>query len=186
MEVNDALDETVAIMDGLVAGLTPEHREMKTPCKQFTVHDLINHVVNTSKLVGAVVSGQPENIPAEGTDHLTEGPVNGWNDGRAALIAAATAENLELVRETPFGEVPGALPMSVAVSDVLVHAWDLAQATDQPISASDGLAAFAQGTWEQVIQPEARNGDAFDVEQPCPDDASPLDKVAAFTGRSVS
>jgi hypothetical protein len=82
MELNGALNETVGIMDGLVAGLTSEHREMKTPCKQFTVHDLMNHVVNTSKFVSAVVAGTPENMPAEGTDHLTEGPVNGWNDGK--------------------------------------------------------------------------------------------------------
>lgn len=186
MEINDALNETVAIMDGLVAGLTPEHREMKTPCKQWTVHDLINHTVNTAKFVGAVVSGTPDAMPAEGADHLPEGPVNGWNDGKAAMLAAATPENLAEVRETPFGEVPGAVPMSVGVSDVLVHAWDLAQATGLPISASDELAGFARDTWGMVIQPEARNGDAFDVEQPCPDGASALDAVAAFTGRSVS
>lgn len=186
MEVQDALSETVSIMDGLVAGLTPEHREMTTPCRKFTVHDLMNHTVNTCKLVGTIVSGQPEHVPAEGTDHLAQGPVKGWNDGKTALQSAATAENLELVRETPFGEVPGSVPMSVAVSDVLVHAWDLARATGQPVAASDDLAGFAQGTWEMVIQPEARNGDAFAEVQPCPDDASALDRVAAFTGRSVS
>ena len=91
MELNGALNETVGIMDGLIAGLTSEHREMKTPCKQFTVHDLMNHVVNTSKFVSAVVAGTPENMPAEGTDHLTEGPVNGWNDGKAA---GETSEDL--------------------------------------------------------------------------------------------
>ena len=185
MEVTDALTEATGLVDGLVAGLTPAHREMKTPCKEWTVHDLVNHMVNTSKTVAAMASADMSAMPTEGTDHLPEGPLNGWNDGRAAIVAAATGENLSALRETPFGEVPGAMVVSVGVADLLTHGWDLARATDQSIAPSDDLVAFGRQTWEMVIQPEARNGDAFDAEQPCADDASAIDKLAAFTGRTV-
>jgi len=72
-----------------VAGLTPEHRELATPCKRWTVYDLIDHMVNTSKAVSAMASGDMSLMPAEGTDHLAEGPLNGWNDGKASITAAA-------------------------------------------------------------------------------------------------
>lgn len=185
MEVTDALTETTGIVDGLVAGLTPDHREMQTPCKKWTVHELIDHMVNTSKAVSAMASGDMSLMPAEGTDHLAEGPVSGWNDGKAAISAAAGADLAE-IRQTPFGEVPGAMVLSVGVADLLTHGWDLARATGQDISASDELTAFAQNTWGMILPPEARDGDRFDVEQPCPEGASALDQLAAFTGRSVS
>ncbi len=185
MEVTDALTEATGLVSGLVAGLTPEHREMTTPCKQWTVHDLVNHMVNTSKAVAAMTTADMSTMPAEGVDHLPQGPLNGWNDGKDAITAAATGENLEALRQTPFGEVPGAMVLSVGVADLLTHGWDLARATDQSIAPSDDLVAFSRQTWEMVIQPDSRNGDAFDVEQPCTDDAPPIDKLAAFTGRSV-
>ena len=185
MEVTDALNEATGLVDGLVAGLTPEHREVETPCKQWTVHDLVNHMVNTTKVVAAMASADMSAMPAEGAEHLPEGPLNGWNDGKAAIIAAATGENLTALRETPFGEVPGAMVVSVGVADLLTHGWDLARATGQAISPSDELVAFGRQTWEMVIRPEARDGDAFGAEQPCAEDASAIDKLAAFTGRAV-
>ncbi len=185
MEVTDALAETTGIVDGLVAGLTPEHREMKTPCKKWTVHDLVNHMANTSKAVAAMASGDMSLMPGDGVDHLPEGPVNGWNDGKMAITGAAGGD-LDTVRQTPFGEVPGSMVLSVGVADLLTHGWDLAQATDQHIHASDELVATARSTWAMVVPPEARDGDRFDAEQPCPEGASALDQLAAFTGRSVS
>lgn len=101
------------------------------------------------------------------------------------MQAAATPENLEQPRQLPFGEMPGAVGLSVITADHLTHAWDLARATDQEINASDELCAWATDTWATVLTDDLRNGDAFDAIQPCADDAPAIDKLAAFTGRRV-
>ena len=185
MEVLDARAETDQIINALIAGLTPEHRDMKTPCKKWNVHDLVNHMVGGGHMISAALSQDPSAMPDMEADLLPEGPANGWAGAVAAMQAAATPENLESPRQLPFGEMPGAVGLSVITADHLSHAWDLARATDQAIDASDELAEWATQTWGMVLTDEMRNGDAFDVEQPCPDDAPAIDKLAAFTGRSV-
>lgn len=186
MDVMQARAETNQIMDGLIAGLTPEHREMSTPCKKWTVHDLINHMVGGGHMISSALTQDPSTMPDPEADLLPEGPANGWAGAVAAMAAAATPENLEGPRQLPFGEMPGAVGMSVITADHLTHAWDLARATGQEISASDELCEWATQTWGMVLSDDLRNGDAFDAIQPCADDASGIDKLAAFTGRTVS
>jgi uncharacterized protein (TIGR03086 family) len=186
MELIAARAETDHIIDGLVSGLTPEHREMKTPCKKWVVHDLVNHMVGGALMISSALSQDPSAMPEPEADHLPDGPAAGWAAAVAAMAAAATKENLEEQRQLPFGEVPGAVGFSVITADHLTHAWDLAKATNQPIQASEDLSQWAIDTWGMVLTDDARNGDNFDAVQPCDDDAPGIDKLAAFTGRVVA
>jgi len=186
MDVLQARAETDAIVGGLIAGLTPEHREMQTPCKKWTVHDLINHMVGGGLMMASALGQDPDAMPDTEADLLPDGPGAGWAGAVAALTAAATPENLENPRQFPFGELPGAVGFSVITADHVTHAWDLAKATGQDISASDELCGWAKETWSMVLTDDARDGDAFDVIQDCGDDAPAIDQLAAFTGRGVS
>jgi len=186
MDVIQARAETNAIVAGLIAGLTPEHREMETPCKKWNVHDLINHMVGGGLMMSSALSEDSSTMPDPEGDHLSEGPGAGWAAAVEAMTAAATPVNLESLRQLPFGEMPGAVGFSVITADHVTHAWDLAKATSQEISASDELCDWATETWSLVLSDDLRNGDAFDAVQPCADDAPRIDQLAAFTGRSVS
>lgn len=186
MDVIQARVETNEIMDGLLAGLTPEHREMSTPCKKWTVHELINHMVGGGHMISSALAQDPAAMPDPEADLLGDGPAAAWAAAVAAMDEAATKENLEAPRQLPFGEMPGAVGYSVITADHLTHAWDLARATGQSIDASDDLCDWANQTWSMVLSDDLRNGDAFDVVQPCADDAPAIDRLAAFTGRSVS
>ncbi|MEM7140356.1 MAG: TIGR03086 family metal-binding protein [Actinomycetota bacterium] len=184
MEFTDAFNETADIVTGLMNGLTPEHREMQTPCKKWTVHDLANHMVMGGTMMADVL--EANELGDFSADYIPDGPVAGWSGAVEAMQTAITPENLSSPRVSPFGEFPGAMFASVMVADQLIHAWDLAKASDQPIEPSDEVVEFARTAMAGVMQPEARNGDMFDLEQPVDDDASPMDKLAAFSGRSVS
>jgi len=129
MDVTEARAETTQIIDGLIAGLSPEHREMQTPCKKWTVHDLINHMVGGGHMISSALTQDATAMPEAEADLLSEGPAAGWAGASAAMQAAATAENLEGPRQLPFGEMPGAVGLSVITADHLTHAWDLARAT---------------------------------------------------------
>ena len=182
MDPVQAMQETHAVVAAMVAQLTPDHREMQTPCKKWVAHDLVGHMVGGAHMFSAVIAGEQPNM--EG-DPMADGPVAGWAAGSAALAAAATPENLGAMRQAPFGEMPGAVLLSVMSADHLVHAWDLSKATGIDHGISDELAEFAMGCWQQALPDAARDGDAFDQIQPCADDAPAMDKVAAFTGRAV-
>ena len=83
----------------------------------------------------------------------------------------------------PFGEMPGAVVVSLAIADHLTHAWDLAQATGQAFEPADELVATTDATWHQFVSPEFRASGAFADELEAGEAASALDRMIAFTGR---
>jgi len=47
------------------------------------------------------------------------------------VLATLKELDLEKIVETPFGEMPGGQFIMVPITDMVVHAWDLAKATGQ-------------------------------------------------------
>ena len=181
MDATGALQETTAMVSGLIAGLTPDHREMRTPCDQWNVHELVDHMCGGAHGIAGGLQGMAP--PEEPPDFLAEGPAAGWASAAAALEQAATPEILTALHDMPFGHVPGEAAMSVIVADIATHAWDLAQATDQSLDMSDDLAGFALMTWQGLVPAEGRTGDNFKEAVPVAGDAPAVDKLVAYTGR---
>ena len=82
----------------------------------------------------------------------------------------------------------GAMPLGVATErfvtgDVLVHTWDLAKATGQDASID---ADFAAGMYEGMLPMDAmlRQSGHFGPRVDVADDADPVTKLIAFTGRT--
>lgn len=182
---NAAFAETTGILDGLVAQLTPEHREKATPCKDFTVHDLMNHIAGGAHMISAMYTGAE--MGEAGTDHMVAagGPVPGWAAAKEAMRTAFSEENLTSIKPTPVGEMPGIGFASVIVADHLIHAWDLATAIGADVDVSDATVELVGNAMRPLITPESRNGDTFEDEKPFPADATTLQQLVAYSGRTV-
>lgn len=181
MDATTALDRTDVLVTGLIDQLTPEHRTASTPCSEWTVHDLIEHMCQGGQMIAGGLQGQAP--PADAPDVLADGPATGWKSTMAALRAAATPEALAATHQMPFGEVPGEVALSVIVADHATHAWDLARAIGQPCAMDDELAEWALATWSMVVPPEGRQG-GFDPVVPVADDAPAVDRLVGYTGRT--
>lgn len=181
MDASTAMQQTQPLVTGLVAGLTPETRDMSTPCDQWTVHELVGHMCQGGQMVAGAL--QDQSPPDGETDLLADGPAAGWAAAVAALQGAATADALAATHEMPFGQVPGEVALSVITADHLVHAWDLAQATDQDLDIDDDLAEWALQTWQVVVPAEGRTGDGFAEVVATAEDAPVTDRLVAYTGR---
>jgi uncharacterized protein (TIGR03086 family) len=181
MEPVEAMNQTDEIVTGIIAGLSADHREAPTPCTEWTVHDVIEHMCQGGHMIAGGLQGQAP--PDEAPDLLADGPANGWAATIAHMREAATPEALAESHHMPFGEVPGGVALSVIVADQLTHAWDLAQASDQPLVVDDELASWAYETWKMVVPAEGRTGDGFADVVVVAETASPLDQLVAYTGR---
>ncbi len=181
MDAKTAMEQTNQLVTGLIGGLTPEHREVSTPCDEWTVHDLLGHMCGGAHMVAGGMQGQapPEEMP----DFLADGPAAGWAAAAAHLAEAATPEALAATHQMPFGETSGEMAVAVITADHVTHAWDLARATGQDLSLSDDLAQFALETWKPLVPAEGRTGDGFKAVVPVSDDASAVDRLVAYTGR---
>ena len=179
------VDETTR----LVEGTTPEQLGEKTPCTEWTVRDLINHVTGGGTMFA--ISAEQGSVPDEvlgqlmGGDNLGDDYKSAWKAASArALQAFEDPAVLEKQVRLPFGEMPAGVALNIAVFDVATHACDLARATGQTVK-DDELLEGALAMGRQMIGPELRQPGVFDAEQPVADDAPVADRLLAFAGRKL-
>jgi uncharacterized protein (TIGR03086 family) len=78
--------------------------------------------------------------------------------------------------------MPGPALAGFTTLDIVVHGWDLAQATGQPAALNDALAAHVLAFAEQAITPGSR-APRIGPALPVATDAPLTDRLVAFLGR---
>jgi uncharacterized protein (TIGR03086 family) len=161
-------------------GVRPDQWTLPTPCEEWTVRDLVVHVVNTQRRVLGLLGGPV--TPAEPDGDL----MAQWSEARAALLDAvrdpvcAAIEVEAFAGPTRFGKLVGDL----ACSDTVVHTWDLARATGQPETLDPGAVEHCAGVIAGFGEAMRRPG-GFGPPLDCPADADPQSKFLHFAGRAV-
>jgi uncharacterized protein (TIGR03086 family) len=159
-------------------------RELPTPCADFTVHQLSEHLLGTLVMSGYAAAKEP--VPADAPVTLTEAP---WVVFPPLVdrLAAAWAEPGAWEGETPFASSTYPAPFAgmITIMELTVHGWDLAAATGQPFTADDDVVATAAAVAGQIADGARTNG-AFGPEVEPAAEATPLERLLAFTGRKVA
>jgi uncharacterized protein (TIGR03086 family) len=189
MDSVEMLQRAVDDAGRLVDSVGPEELANPTPCSEWTVRDLINHVTGGATLFA--ISAEQGSVPDDELGRLMTGDNLGADYKGAFKTATARAMAafqqpgiLEKSVKLPFGEMPAGVALNIAVFDVTTHAVDLARATGKTLDDPDLLdAALAMG--KEMIGPEMRQPGVFGPEQPAPSGASAEDKLLAFAGRQI-
>jgi uncharacterized protein (TIGR03086 family) len=166
---------------GVLANVGPGQLGGPTPCSEWTIRDLIEHVIGGNESVGPR-GGSPDE-PAARADDLVAAH-------RATAAAAhevfARPDGLTKMFKMPVAELPGQLFIGLRTTDVLTHAWDLAVATGQSTDLDPELAAEQLAAVRAFVGPQFRGpGKPFHEEEPCSSERAPADQLAAFLGRKV-
>jgi uncharacterized protein (TIGR03086 family) len=171
------LGQVGPLLAGVVATITVEQLNRPTPCAEFSVRGVLEHMIGGATVFAAAYRGQN---PAE--PDVTDVPA-GFGPALDDLAAAMSAPGaLDRTITAPFGEVPGDTFARFVVLDGLVHGWDLATATGQPYDPPAELVAEVDGFACQTLDP-LRDGQTFAAAvEPAPD-ATPIERLAAYTGR---
>jgi uncharacterized protein (TIGR03086 family) len=170
-------EATLAAMERVLRGVTDADLDNHTPCTEFTVSQLADHVVGGVSALGAMAGGSVEDASAA--------PV----ESRIADVAQQVLETWRargLEGSVPFGEseMPATTAAGIMSVEFLVHGWDFATATDQLLPVSDEVAEYALGLAQRIISPSSRGaGGNFADEVPVGPGADALERLIAFTGR---
>ncbi len=176
-------ERVVAIAQRLIDGVQADHLSAPTPCTEWDVRALLNHMVGGNRMTAALAAGEPP--PDRGADFVGEDPSTAFADSAAAAEAAMRRPGfMEQTYRMPMGEVPGSMLAVMRATDLLVHAWDLAKATGQSTALDPDLCQTA------LTRARARMGDAprqpgspIGPEVEVPADAPVCDRFAAYMGR---
>jgi uncharacterized protein (TIGR03086 family) len=183
MDSPDQARTAVAVLTPLVHATPASALTNPTPCDEWAVRDLLNHLVGggymfAAGLNGEALSGDP-NADLIGDDHVAA------YDGAIAAFssALASADDLSEPVTLPFATLPADMALRIAAADLLVHAWDLAQATGQPFDPPVDFVESVTPFYVEFISPPLREGGLFAAEVEAADDARPIDRLVAVAGR---
>ena len=132
----DQLAVTAERVGHLVAGVKPDQWSDPTPCADWDVQSLVSHLVLGNAMVTSALTARP----------MTYASLRaGFEESTATLAEAFRRPGvLERSFDVPFGRVTGAMALHLRLTELLVHGWDLARATGQPVD-------FAEDVVEQEL-----------------------------------
>jgi len=178
-----ALQRLADEVGALVDAVDLAHWNASSPCPDLPAHALVEHLIGELEGFSRVARGsgpldfasnalQPAEAArayrAAGTDAVTDWSV----PGRLATEYAM-----------PWGPSTGAMLVGFLVLEQAVHGWDLARALGLPADFDTEAVAVADRTARAMPTAPMRVPGMFGPEVDAPDDAPPLDRLAAFLGR---
>lgn len=172
----------------LIASVADDQLPLPTPCRAWTVAELVDHLVDD---LGQFTKRASGGTPTWGEPRqAVEGDrAEAFRDGSAALLSAwRRAGDLTGTIELPgMGEVPARFPVDQQFTELAVHTWDLTKALGRPVTLDPEVGEAALGWARGALRPEFRGEEggpeAFGPEVTARPDAPVYDRLAAFFGR---
>ena len=186
MELDQLLERTMESTGRIIAGLKPEQYSLPTPCSDWDVRGVLNHIIGGNHFfVGIAAGGQPE-VPSEPRDLVGDDPATAYAQGAKLALEAWRAPGVaESIVHMPVGDMPGAFGTGLHFMDHLVHGWDIAKATGQEDLVDNELAEAAFALVNGNIGDELRQaGGPFGPEVAVDEDCSPIERLVAYLGRN--
>ena len=182
MDVLSQFDMIVPAFQTLAGNVSTGQLDDETPCSEWAIRDLFGHVLGGATFFAAAVRGDAPTETTPADDESLAGSAT------AAVIDVDAAFRepgaLERTVSSPFGEMPGDAFARLLAFDLLMHTWDLAQATQQSVDVPDELVAAVDAFAHQAITAEWRRPGAFGPEAEPAAGATPLERLVAFSGRT--
>jgi uncharacterized protein (TIGR03086 family) len=182
----DQLSVALDAAEQVIAGVRPTQWDSPTGCAEWSVRDLVDHLVAGNFRFAALLSRVPS-AAAEVPSDVDADRLEGYRQSVGALLDAFRRPGaLEAVITVPIGSIPGIVALHLRTVEALVHGWDLAVATRQPADFPEDLAE------QELTFSRAKLGDLppgrspFAPPQPVADDARAIDRLAACLGRPVT
>lgn len=171
----------------LVAGILVTQWKRSTPCADWDVHGLVNHLVAGNQWAARLGAGETiEHVGSDlDGDLLGDDPVAAYDT--SAEHAARVFERpgaMDAMCAVSYGPVPGSTYVGHRFIDVLVHGWDVAVATGQDATLPPDL---VDACW-RIVEPQltmlARSG-MFGEPRSVPAEADPQTRLLLHLGRAA-
>jgi uncharacterized protein (TIGR03086 family) len=185
MDPREQLTHILPTITKVVDGIEPQDLNKATPCAKFDVHDVLNHMIVLGGAFAYSFRGEePPDIVAPETSGRV--PAAEFRQAMDDLLEAVNSPGaMERTVTSPVGEMPGETFARLVAFDGLVHGWDLASATGSQYHLPSEVISAVDEFARSALTPEMRDGDTFKQATTPPADAGPIERVVAFSGRTV-
>lgn len=185
MDLLDAHGQALDVFDRSLHHVGLSDWDSPTPCTDWTVRDLVNHLVHDQLWVPELLAGKT--IAEVGDkydgDQLRDDPLEAWSlSSQAARAALLEPGALDGTVHLSFGDADATEYAWQLTLDAAVHGWDLATALGAEAAIGDELAKALL----EFVEPRlaAWSGSSlFGEPVPVPDNADPQTRLVSLLGR---
>lgn len=178
----DQLDRSLTAVHSLIENIRDDQWSAPTPCDEWPVRRVVQHLDGMNKVFAAMLAGQP---PPERSEIADGDLARAFRDSSDRLLETfAVPGILDRSFQSPMGTATGRERLMIRMYDLLAHGWDVTRATGQPPALPEDAAEAALAFAHQQVSDASRPG-RFAPPQPTPDDAPAIDRLAAYLGRPL-
>ena len=168
-----------------VHGVADDQWTSATPCSDWDVRTLVNHVLSEVRWVVPLFAGRT--IAEVGDrfdgDLLGDDPLGRWDEAANDALDAVDAEGaLDRIVHLSFGDFQGRVYALQLFADLLIHGWDLSVATGQDSGLDPELVDVCR-TWFADWAEGYREFGAVADPPPVGPAAGPQERLLAEFGR---
>ena len=174
-----AAERTVPV----VRGIDDKQLSDPTPCTEFRVRDLVNHLFQIVVEFQALAAKQPADFAS--TPDFLDGDWRARFADETRKLAEAWSDPAAIEGDSPSMGMPQQLVANLALTDLTVHGWDLAQGTGQHYTPSAEVVAVI-GPFTEQMAPMGREMGIFAEMTDFPPDADDFVRLLAYTGRKAA
>lgn len=184
LEAKPLFSSSIEIATDCVNCIRPEFMSNSTPCSEWDLRQLLNHMVYEVLWVPDLLAGKTvaEVGNAYEGDVLRENPSRSWQVAAGQALAAAEGCDTQTAVHLSYGDVPAKSYLAEIGSDIIIHSWDLAQAMYYSLLIPDGI---AETIYEIMLprQEEFAASGLFGTPVSVPEDSDIQTKLLALYGR---
>jgi uncharacterized protein (TIGR03086 family) len=197
----DGLARALDATGRLVGTVREEQWHDPTGCPGWNVRDLVTHVVYGNRMFAGILRGDlpvpPAGAPSAGGSGQPGSDLAGsdlagsdlpgaYRETATELLAAFSRPGvMDEMFTVPFGTVPGSAALHLRITELLVHGWDLAQATGQRADFPGDLAQQELAFSRRALPAIPPGRTPFGPPQQAAADAPAIDQLAALLGRTA-
>jgi uncharacterized protein (TIGR03086 family) len=185
MNVPDLHRRAVEGFDARLQSIGDDQWHASTPCSDWDVSAVCNHVVSENLWTPPLMSGQTIEEVGDRFDGdlLGDSPKNAWDESMQPAIDAMQEEGaMERTVHLSFGDVPGREYALQLFADYLIHSWDLARATGAEERLDPEL-VDACATWFESMEEAYRSAGAIGERPEVPEGGDDQTRLLAMFGR---
>lgn len=177
----------LGIARGVLAGVRSDQFDGPTPCTEFDVRILAGHIVGVVRRVAHIGTGGHFDLVPASADGVADADLVAAFDEARVDYDRVWVDDAVLTRmlTLPWAQLPGWIALSIYVSELSVHTWDLAVATGQSPAWDDDVLQLGLDAMQRGLPAEGRDNDfvPFDPVVDVPADAPVIDRLVAWNGR---
>ncbi len=181
----DLFASAVGEFDARLQQVKADQWHHPTPCTEWDVHALVNHVVNEARWVSPLLAGKTleEVGDALDGDLLGNDPVASWNAACDEELAAVDSlASIDQMVHVSWGQIPASEYLTQVLMDHVIHGWDLARAIGADEQLAPELVEFCLEV-ARPMEPMLRGSGSFGDKVEVSDGAGPQAELLGIVGR---